>query len=290
MAKVKSIAEQYTQEMCKHFGGSYYAAREPGVKIQLGDIGVLKNYVFTRIGNVLNEPFNLAFTTLEDENPVQKATYVSQGSISWSASLAAEVAPVSTIVNNVGADVTLEFGKDKSTFFEALNIYHHSIENNIMLGNAILDLYKMGMWEKQWVVVTEVNVADSATILISQSSSAKVELTVSGEIGAAGISIADPSLGLKFKSAKGLGYQTLAQEGITYKFKLMGLKHNFLGKKPEFEPMSLHKIKADPDFVIETSTFSDVKDCADWPAQPGWKFNKEYLKQIQLFMEKNNGQ
>jgi len=34
----KSIAEQYAREMCKNFGGGYYAAWEPGVQIQLGDI------------------------------------------------------------------------------------------------------------------------------------------------------------------------------------------------------------------------------------------------------------
>ena len=263
----KSIAEQYSKEMCKHFGGGYYAVWEPGVKIQLGDIGVLNNYVFTQIGSVLIEPCNLIFTVREGINPIHKAMYVSEGSVNWSILGDAQVAPMNVVLNNIGAGVALEFSKEKSTFFEALNIKHHTIENKIVLGNSILALYKKGIWKKQWVVVTEVSVAGSATILISQTAGAKVEIKASASIGAAGISLADPSLGLSFQNAKGLGYQTLAQEGITYKVKLLGVKHPFLSNQPQINLMSEEETECTPGVDDETSTLVEIENCADWPVK-----------------------
>jgi hypothetical protein len=260
MGKVKSIAEQYAYEMKNHFGGGYYVAWEPGIPLQLGDIGELNNGIFYRKDNIGNVPFNLIFDIREDKDVDKVSSYVSQGSVNWQSKSSGQVAPMGSVLKDLDSGIVIEFGKDKSTVFEAMNIRHHSIENQITLEKAILDLYQQGVWQKHWVIITELYKADSATILISQTANAKIEIKASASTGVGNISIADFSLGLSRQSSQGLGYQILAEKGLTPKFKLMGTKRRLL-KKPVMRQM-LMKEQTD-----ETVEFQSVTDCTCWTGE-----------------------
>ncbi|GAB6010190.1 hypothetical protein [Dysgonomonas reticulitermitis] len=260
---MKSIAEQYSHEVSRNFGGGYYAVWEPGEPIKLGDIGTLSNNVFKRIDNVMNEPFSLTFETRLDDKFDAKKSFVSQSNVSWKSNLNGKVDEMGSILKDLEAGIVIEFGNKNSTVFEALNISYHSIENQISLQDAVLDFYRKGIWRKDWVIVTGKSVADSATILISNSSNANIEIKASGNVGAGDISIADASLGLSRVSARGLGYQLIAEQGISPTIRLCGVRHRIFHK-----PVVVQKVQPDNNSnqIEEEISFESIKS-PDWTGE-----------------------
>jgi hypothetical protein len=215
-----SAERQYTREMMKRFGG-YYATWNPGVNLKLGDIGLLKNNVFTRISNLAS--LGVAFGIREDPTKLP-LEYQSQGAVEVTTKVSGTAAPVGSVLANADAGVIVEFSKSHATLFRALGTSSPSIEDSIALETAILSLYGQGKWKSSWVVITELVSAESATIIISNSSSGKIELKATANVQAPSIDLADLSLGFSTQFAKGLETKIVATESLTPLFKVMGLK------------------------------------------------------------------
>lgn len=215
-----SAEKQYTSEMMKKFGG-YYATWNPGVNLQLGDVGVLKNNVFTRYSNLAD--IGIAFEVREDTTrlPIE---YQSQGAVQVTTKAAGSASFPGSTLTNADAGVVVEFSKSNSTYFKALNTTSPSIKDVLALEKAVLDRYAKGSWKSGWVIVTELIQAESATIIISNSSTAKVEVKATANLDAPQVDIANIDFGFQVQSSKGLDTTIIATEGLTPLFKVMGLK------------------------------------------------------------------
>lgn len=226
---MKSAQKQYTNEMKRKFG--YYATWNPGVPLQLGDIGTFKKNVFTRLSNIMDEGIN--FDTRED-NTKTPLEHNSQGSVSVTTKLSGTIAPIGSVLTNMDAGIIVEFSKENATLFKANNTTSPSIKDAIKLGDEILKRYNDGKWEKDHVIITELIVAESATVIISNGANGKIELKANADIGVPSLDIANADLKLTPQFSRGLETKIVCAEGLTPLFKVMGIKTGIF-KQPSFE-------------------------------------------------------
>jgi len=232
---MKAVEKQYTDEMKENFG--YYAAWNPGVPLQLGDIGTLDGNVFTRIGSLSDQ--NISFEKRPDPTKIN-LEYNSHGNVTLTTKLEGAIAPVGSILKDTDAGIVVEFGKENSTLFKANNTTSPSIKDQIKLGDEVLKLYRDGKWDKHWMVITELVEAESATIIISNNSNAKIELKANANISASAIDIADAKFGFSTQISHGLETSIISKEGLTPLFKVMGIRLRFLAA-PIFKAASINE-------------------------------------------------
>ncbi|MDO8365505.1 MAG: hypothetical protein Q7T20_01825 [Saprospiraceae bacterium] len=214
-----SAQEQYTDEMKKKFG--YYATWNPGVPLKLGDIGIFKNNVFTRISDL--ESLQITFEHREDptKTPLE---HNSQGSVTVTTKVSGTIAPQGSVLTSADAGIIVEFGKENSTLFKAYNTTTPSIKDTIRLGNEVIKLFKEGVWNKNWAIITELVEAENATIIISNTSNGKIELKANANIDAPTFDIADAKFDFSTQFSRGLETKIVSAENLTPLFKVMGMK------------------------------------------------------------------
>lgn len=247
---MSSAQKQYTNEMKKKFG--YYATWNPGLPLKLGDIGILKKNIFTRIAG-LND-FNIDFDIRQDDtkSPLEHST---QGSVTITTKLSGTIAPQGSVLTDLDAGIIVEFSKENSTLFKAINTTTPSIQNAISLGDKIIGLFKEGKWDKDWVVITELVEAESATIIISNKSNSKIELKANANIGAANFDIADASFEFSPQFSRGLETKIISSEGLTPLFKIMGIKTRWFAP-PIFKANSVRGL----DFITPYNAKNEYRD------------------------------
>ncbi|MBO0950880.1 hypothetical protein [Fibrella forsythiae] len=244
---------QYTNEMHRKFG--FFAIFTPGTPLALGDIGTFDKNQFKRISS-LKEKFGIEpkirlDTTREDID------YQSEGSVTISAKLSGVAALPGSALRDIDAGIIVEFNKENSTVFRAKGVLTHSIEDTISLGEQIVQLFKDSKWDKSWTVITELIVADSATILISQSADSKIELKATAQVDAADFDIADASLDFKAVFQRSLETNIVAKSGLTPLFRTMKIKTPIFSK-PKFKTLGVDKQLDDNITSIDLLTPSNV--------------------------------
>lgn len=254
-----SVQQQYTSEMKKKFG--YYATWNPGVPLKLGDIGIFKKNVFTRVAGL--QDFNISFDIRPDDTKTP-LEYNSSGNVTVTTKLSGTVAPQGSVLNNLDAGIIVEFGKEKSTLFKANNTTTPSIQNTIRLGEQIIELFKAGKWDKNWVVITELVEAENSTIIISNTTNGKIELKANADIGAANFDIANGKFEFSPQFSRGLETKIISAEGLTPLFKAMGLKTRLLAppifKTQAFQPLDTVTPDSAKNEHRDTLYFGEITD------------------------------
>lgn len=225
--------KKYTNELKRQFG--YLATWLPSTPLELGDIGILRRNEFVKISNVKNE--GLTFDIREDETK-SDVEHSSNGAVSLTAKAAGTVAPQGSVLSEADAGLIVEFTKENAILFKVNGTTSPSIKDQVKLGNQILERYKNGNWNKEWVVITELVKAESGTIIISSSSKGRIELKASGDIDAGKIDIADAELGLEMAFSRDLSTKILAENSLTPLFRASKVKGRLLDG-PVFKGMKL---------------------------------------------------
>lgn len=234
---MNSAQKQYTNEMKRKFG--YFATWNPGLPLELGDIGIMKNNIFNKISNIKN--FNITFEIVQDSTTMD-LEHFSKGSVEIATKLAGKIPPAGSVLTTLEAGVIVEFNKEKSTLFKANNTTTNSIDDGIKLGNEILKLYKQGKWNKKWVVINELIKAENSTIIISNASNGKIELKANANVDLPNIDIADASFDFTTQFSRGLETKFITTNNLTPLFKIMGIKTKFLSTNPDFEPVAINPL------------------------------------------------
>ncbi|WP_025742587.1 hypothetical protein [Aquimarina pacifica] len=241
--KTKKI---YTQELYRQFG--YLATWNPGTPMALGDIGIMRQKQFTKIGNVSD--LGISFEIEEDITPID-LEFSSEGAVSVSTKLSGSPTLAGSSLSDIDAGIHVKFSKENAILFKANETRTPAIKNQIKLGEEIIELFKAGKWDKNWVVITELVTADSASILISSSKEASIDIKVSGEIGTNQLDIAEAELGLEVKFSKDLSTKFIAKTGLTPLFKVSKIKRPFLGT-PIFKAKGITSMDlATPQMALE---------------------------------------
>jgi hypothetical protein len=127
------------------------------------------------------------------------------------------------------AGLTIDMTRASATLFQAADARSASIDDQVALGDQIVERYKSGDWERNYFVVTEVVEVKSATILISSSADARVELAATGEIAPMALSIAGLDAGLRLEHSRNMHTEIIASNGLTPLFKARHIQKKFLG-------------------------------------------------------------
>lgn len=209
-----NIVDYYLGEMHDEF--EMHAAWLPGTLVRPGDVGTVdENNKFVRRTSLKN--LKIPFETLHG-NPAMDYQFTSKRGVSVEAKAAGQASIGTLEVADAGFSVT--FSREKSTVFFANDVVEKSIDDLDTLASDIASLYKKGdkKWKDDYVVVTKVICPESATILISRDSDARIDLKAEAQIPKMNIASIDANFTVK--SQAGLHTTIIATDGLTPLFEV----------------------------------------------------------------------
>ena len=225
--------KKYTNELYKQF--HYFATWLPGAPLELGDIGILKNNEFTKISNLNNEGIEFK---IEEDTTKSDLEHSTNGAVSITTKLAGTVPAIESVLTSADAGFTIKFSQENAILFKANGTLTPRIDDQIKLGKEVIERYKQGKWNKDWVIITELVQADSATIIISSSEKGILELKAKTNISTAKLDIADISLNLECPYSKDVSTKIISEQGITPLFKVSKIHSNLL-MRPVFRALKI---------------------------------------------------
>jgi hypothetical protein len=130
-------------------------------------------------------------------------------------------------VGNVAATIDIKFSGANSVFFNAADVNINSIDDQLTVGKQVMELFQQGKWNKNMVLISNLAVAGSSTIIISGNQNAAISLDASVN-GAPSTDLANAKLGLSIKAEKNIGLKIIAEAGIQPLMGLSGVNSKFV--------------------------------------------------------------
>jgi hypothetical protein len=233
MIVAMSVSQQYTEEIKKHV--DYSATWLPNTIVHLGDVGRL---VAPAGAGILKKKYEFTYeTTLKklgiDFDTEVSATnmdwdYSSANSVSINAKASGQAAIPGSSLTPADAGFTIKFSRDKAIVFRLLKCTATRISDLTALKNTILSLHNQQKWEDDMVVVTEVVKANSATIIISNSSDSQIDLAAKGNAKVGTFDLADVDANFQIVTKKNIATDFIATGGLTPLFKGIGILSTLL--------------------------------------------------------------
>ncbi|PHN02008.1 hypothetical protein CRP01_34445 [Flavilitoribacter nigricans DSM 23189 = NBRC 102662] len=210
--------------MNKKFG--YRATWEPSRPMIVGRYGKIRRGVFDVHGSLEDFDIRLEISEKRTSNDLE---YVSEGSTQISTKLGGSAGEAFDALTDAEAGIAVDFSGENAIVFKANGITHHIVTNKGEIERRVMELFQQGRWQKDYVIVSEVLAADAATILITNSKDAKIELKAKSDVKAGELDIANAGLNLEVVRNRGVGMKLIAQSGITPLYKLVKLKSKLFG-------------------------------------------------------------
>jgi hypothetical protein len=197
-----SPVKLYQEQMHNNVG--FFATWLPASILELGDFGV--PHADIREGT----PENMSYSA-----SAQRALAASLG--------ASATVPVAK------AELSIRFSQQGGYVFEAAGIRHVEIADRMNLAKNLLDAYKQGRWQKEWLIVDAVYRAASATVIVSEDSSSEIVLRASGDVPLGPLPLADPKLGLSVSTSSGKVVHIVAQSDLTPLYSCLRVRDPIFG-------------------------------------------------------------
>jgi hypothetical protein len=215
----------YLQHMAAKSG--YRATWDPGKSLKIGYIGKLDgNGIFNVFGTL--QKYGIPVEV--DAGNKGDLDYTSSDSVSISIKAAGTAPVAGSVLTDTEAGFSISFKGEKSIVFQASGNKTHQLINLAEIQELVLEKYENGNWDKNWLIVTELIESDAATIIISNSSSANLDIKASAAVGAANLKLTDASLGLAVARETGSTLKYIAEGGLTPLYRLMGIRSPLFGK------------------------------------------------------------
>lgn len=203
----------------------YRATWDPGKPMTIGSVGRLdQGGIFSVFTSLEKEGIPVE---LQVDNTTADQDYTSSESVTITTKLSGKVPAAGSILTDADAGFNIEFKSEKSVVFQSQGNQTDQLTNLAQIKKMILQKYKEGNWDKDWLVVTELVRAKSATIIIANSSNATLELKANANVGSPTLKLTDLSLGLMVAKEKGSTLKYIAQEGLTPLYRVMGIRKPF---------------------------------------------------------------
>lgn len=197
-----NIHQFYLKHMAKQTG--YRATWEPNRPLFVGAVGKLEDGVFTIFSNLEKE--GIIPEIMEDESQ-GFWDYSSSESVDISIKLAGKAPVAGSVLTEADAGFTLDFKSQDAVVFQADKTLTHQIVNMGVIEKQIIEKYRNGDWPKDWLVINQLIEAESATIIISNSSNNQMDLKASANAGTANLKLTDASLGLQVVRERGSSFK-----------------------------------------------------------------------------------
>lgn len=216
------LSTLYTRELKDNF--NYVATWLPNVHLALGDVGVLEDNEFKYRTTL--QYLGIPFTTTQKGAPA-RYSHSSANRVKRSLKLQGAAPVAGSLLAQADAGISFTFDGESAIFFEADECTVRMIADQLPLKSAILAAYGNGVWEKDFVVVSEVVEAATTTVIVAHGSGASIDL-----LAKAGVtpSFSDINVDGAFKVANEnqIGFNCVAKSGMTPLFRALGVKKGIL--------------------------------------------------------------
>jgi hypothetical protein len=205
----------------------YRATWEPNKPLELGMIGKLSNGIFDVVSTLEQE--GLAPKVLKDLTPGE-FDYTSHQTVDIGIKLGGAAPIAGSVLTDVDAGFVIDLKSENAVVFQIKDSLTHQIVNMGELEKEIISRFKNNVWPKNWLIITQLVEAVSATIIVSNSNNNRIELKATANAGTQTLKLTDVSLGLNVAKEKGSNLKIIAQQGITPLYRAMGIRHPLFGK------------------------------------------------------------
>jgi hypothetical protein len=128
----------------------------------------------------------------------------------------------------------VEFGSSGAYVLKAPESYEPRLANLARLEDEIRARSAAGTWRKEWVVVSRIVRTPRASILVSRSSNARLELTAGASVAAGHTArLGDAGASFEITSESGQVFNFLEASDVTPLFQLVGLRRRLFGSRVE---------------------------------------------------------
>lgn len=227
-----TFTEPYFTKYAKEIRNNlhYGATWTPGTPLRLGTIGTFRNGVFLPISHL--DSLGIDYETEEDPNPTTY-THMSDGSVSLRVKASGETDDAFDALAKAEAGVSVSFTRGNAVLFSAEGCRENRVRDLPRLEERMKDSARNRRWNPRWAVITHLVEAGSATIMLSNDKSNRVELRVGGTVGQGTIDLADLSSGVSLASAGSMSQIIVGENGLTPLFHAYGIKRKLLSGRYE---------------------------------------------------------
>lgn len=223
-----SIAKTYCKRVKKDTR-IYFAHWLPTSTVNLGTVGVLVDGAIFVPKTSLAQ-LGIAFD-VEDDQASSPLDFTSSHDVRIGLKLAGTLDPASPTIPQAKAGFVVEFGRKAAYVIKAEESYEPRIRNVAALEAEILERIRARTWDPQWAVISQIVHTPAASILISQTSSARVEITAEGNVNLGEqAKLGDATGEFRITSESGKVFNFLNTRNATPLFQLVGMKKNPFGR------------------------------------------------------------
>jgi hypothetical protein len=236
-----SISKQYTREMKAQL--NYSATWLPTIIVSPGDVGTVSNYEFHHLTNIA--ALGVKLETIPGSSQME-FDYCSANSVSIFAKSSGQAPLAGSSFSQADAGISVKFSRNNAIVSRLSQCSSTRIADLNSLRKEILLRYRSKEWRDDMVVVTEAVKAARATIIISNSSNAQIDLLVRGNVGPRELHLANASAEFQVLRSSNIAFQIIAEKDLTPLFRFAGIKKPFLGSsepKLELEPMIKQRMR-----------------------------------------------
>ncbi len=235
---MSDVADRYVRGLAAQT--KYFATWFPNLRVDLGDYGVLEGKRFRREGSLRD--FAVDFRARSGASSIDfDHTSGTDASIGVKASGGARRGP-----GHAGTRVKVSLGARGAWIFQAAGCKIVELRDRRAVGLEVLRLHEAGLWSPDLVFVDSVISARRATILVSTSRDASVELAGDAHLRTALLPLATDA-GIQVHAQSGSVTKFLNREGLTPLFSLARVERSiwrWLGAGPKigraFAPTAAH--------------------------------------------------
>ncbi len=221
-----TAGEQYCRELAGHL--RYNAAWPPGIRVVLGDIGVIDDDVFMPLTSLEQFGIRLEHAPAGHDMAFE---YASAGSVDVGFKVRGDVSPMLPNVPIDQAGLGINFTRENATVFRAEGGVQQRFADETRLRGEIRSLIWAGLWDRDWHVITDVIDAKSTAALVSRSSGASVEVSVSADVSAGGLELLTTDAGAKIVASRSMQIAVIATNGLTPLFRAKRVKRRWFSSR-----------------------------------------------------------
>jgi hypothetical protein len=220
-----SPVRTYQAEMHRNLG--FFATWLPGDPVDIGDVGVLVDGRFRQLASLreLDIPYTEGMAGAS-----QNVEYTSTGGTTIGGMAGANATGVAR------AQISIEFAAEGAFIFHASGMRVRRLQELTSLGARVLRAYERGQWQKEWLLIEALHIADCPTVIVSQDTSAGLVLTAKAETPLSAVSLADTSLGLEVSSSHGKLARIVAARDLRPLYSCIRVQASFF-ENPSLAPV-----------------------------------------------------
>jgi hypothetical protein len=214
----------------------------------------------------------LGVATPSDDSPYRDSfVYDSEGSVAVTLKVIGTTGPLFSALTSADAGAHLLFARDRTVFATFAGLRETALKEPQTIAQPLVKLYMTKQWEPEWVAVTHVLTATSATVLIAAGNRAEAELRLAAGVTAGPVQVADLAGRVSLARGTGLGAEWLADADATPFCRVVRIKRSWWGAvDADFAPRQrirglapqevparlLDQAREQPDDVVETVEFA----------------------------------